>query len=82
MGSRSLAPDPALPIAPPGLQFPVLALRRVCINVGGAIRLAGALRPGKTVVTMLCDSGLRYASTIFDPSWLQARDLPQLPRMR
>ena len=52
------------------------------INVGGAIRLARAMGPGKTIVTMLCDSGLRYASTIFNPAWLQARDLPLPPWMR
>src|SRR3546814_8644019 len=33
------------------------------INVAGAVALARELGPGKTVVTMLCDSGLRYLST-------------------
>lgn len=32
-------------------------------NVLAAIRVAGRLGPGKTVVTLLCDSGLKYLST-------------------
>ena len=51
------------------------------INVVGAVRLARSLGPGKTVVTILCDSGLRYLSTIFNPDWLRARDLPPPPWM-
>ena len=52
------------------------------INVAGAIRLARALGPGKTVVTVLCDSGTRYLSTLFNPVWLAARNLPLPPWMR
>jgi cysteine synthase A len=52
------------------------------INVGGAIRLAQAMGPGKTIVTMLCDSGMRYLSTIFNPDWLRARELPLPPWLR
>ena len=32
-------------------------------NVVAAIRVAGQLGPGKTVVTLLCDSGLKYLTT-------------------
>jgi cysteine synthase A len=46
------------------------------INVAGAMRLAENLGQGKTVVTVLCDSGLRYLSSIFNRDWLRARDLP------
>ncbi len=46
------------------------------INVAGAIRLARELGPGKTVVTILCDSGLRYMSSIFNRGWLTAKGLP------
>lgn len=49
------------------------------INVAGAERLARDLGPGKTVVTILCDSGSRYLSTLWNPAWLKARDLP-VPR--
>jgi cysteine synthase A len=27
-------------------------------------------------VTLLCDSGMRYLSTIFNPVWLDAKNLP------
>lgn len=48
------------------------------INVAGAVRLARELGPGSTVVTILCDSGLRYLSTIWNPEWLAARGLPPI----
>ncbi len=48
------------------------------INVAGAVRLARDLGPGSTVVTILCDSGLRYLSTIWNPEWLAARGLPPI----
>jgi cysteine synthase A len=31
--------------------------------------------PGKTIVTILCDSGMRYLSTLFNPDWLRAKGL-------
>ena len=37
------------------------------INVAGAIRLARELGPGHTIVTILCDSGTRYQSQLFNP---------------
>ena len=46
------------------------------LNVAGAIRLARALGPGKTVVTILCDGGQRYASKLFNPAFLRERGLP------
>jgi cysteine synthase A len=46
------------------------------INVAGAIRLARDMGPGHTIVTVLCDGGQRYASKLFDPEFLAARDLP------
>lgn len=46
------------------------------INVAGAIRLARELGPGSTVVTVLCDSGTRYASKLFNPAFLEAKGLP------
>ncbi|WP_174273503.1 cysteine synthase A [Sphingomonas bacterium] len=45
------------------------------INVAGAIALAGELGPGKTIVTILCDSGMRYLSTLFQPAWLESKGL-------
>ena len=46
------------------------------INVAGAIRLARDLGPGKTIVTILCDTGFRYLSTLYDREWLEAKGLP------
>lgn len=46
------------------------------INVAGAVRMARALGPGHTIVTVLCDSGSRYQSRLFNPAFLRAKDLP------
>ena len=45
------------------------------INVAGAVRLARALGPGKRIATILCDTGFRYLSTIYNPEWLRAKGL-------
>ena len=46
------------------------------INVAGAIRLARDLGPGKTIVTVLCDSGARYQSKLWNPEFLRSKGLP------
>jgi len=46
------------------------------INIAGAMRLARELGPGHTIVTVLCDSGTRYQSKLFNPDFLRAHDLP------
>jgi cysteine synthase len=46
------------------------------INVAGAIQLAKQLGPGKTIVTLLCDSGNRYQSTLFNPEFMRSKNLP------
>jgi cysteine synthase len=46
------------------------------INVAGAVRLAKDLGPGKTIVTILCDTGFRYLSTLYNADWLKAKGLP------
>jgi cysteine synthase A len=45
------------------------------INVGAAVALARELGPGHTIVTILCDSGSRYQSRIFNPEWLATKGL-------
>ena len=45
------------------------------INVAGALRLAREGGPGQVIVTLLCDSGIRYLSRIFNPDWLRTHDL-------
>lgn len=46
------------------------------INIAGAMALARELGPGKTIVTILCDSGMRYLSSLFNPAWLETKGLP------
>ncbi len=46
------------------------------VNVAGAIRLAKQLGPGKTIVTILCDSGNRYLSKLFNPEFMRSKKLP------
>jgi cysteine synthase len=43
------------------------------INIAGAIRLARDLGPGHTIVTILCDSGARYTSKLFNPAFLRSK---------
>jgi cysteine synthase A len=49
------------------------------INIAGAIHLARALGPGKTIVTVLCDSGARYHSKLFNPEFMRSKGLPVPP---
>ena len=46
------------------------------INIAGAIKLAKKMGPGKTIVTILCDHGKRYASKIFNKEFLKEKNLP------
>ncbi|WP_323006204.1 cysteine synthase A [Pseudorhodobacter sp.] len=67
----------ALPIV-----FDMLAEEGLClggssgINIAGAIRMAQAMGPGHTIVTILCDYGTRYQSKLFNPEFLHAKGLP------
>lgn len=50
------------------------------INIAGAVRLAKERGPGQTIVTILCDSGHKYQSTLFNRDWLTSNHLdPDLP---
>ncbi len=49
------------------------------INVAGAVELARQMGPGHTIVTILCDSGFRYLSTLFNADWLTAKGLSVPP---
>jgi cysteine synthase A len=48
------------------------------INVAGAVHLGRELGPGARVVTILCDTGFRYLSTLYNPEWLRLKGL-QVP---
>jgi cysteine synthase A len=64
------------------LLFDLLSEEGLClggssaINVAGAIRLARDLGPGKTIVTILADSGQRYQSKLWNPEFLRGKGLP------
>lgn len=51
------------------------------INIAAAIRVAKALGPGHTVVTILCDGGSRYQSKLFNVAFLREKNLPVPPWM-
>ena len=46
------------------------------INVCGAIKMAKDLGPGHNIITILCDSGQRYQSKIWNKSFLKSKNLP------
>ena len=46
------------------------------INIAGALEMAKEMGPGHTIVTILCDSGQRYQSKIWNPEFLRSKDLP------
>jgi cysteine synthase A len=50
----------------------------VGINVGAAVSLAKQLGPGHTIVTVLCDSGARYQSRLYNKEWLASKGLSPL----
>ena len=45
------------------------------VNVCGAVEAARRLGPGHRIVTILCDNGSKYRSTLFDREWLAQKDL-------
>jgi cysteine synthase len=45
------------------------------VNIAGAVRQAKARGPGQTIVTLLCDSGHKYQSKLYNPEWLKAHGL-------
>lgn len=49
------------------------------LNVVGAMKMAQKMGKGKTIVTVLCDYANRYASKIFNPTFLREKGLPVAP---
>ena len=45
-------------------------------------RVARAMGPGHTIVTILCDGGSRYQSKLFNPEFLRAKNLPAPPWLK
>jgi len=69
--------EEALPVL-----FDLLTAEGLClggssgINVAGAKQLARQLGPGHTIVTILCDSGTRYQSKLYNTAFLRDKGLP------
>ena len=67
----------ALPLIFDLMQFEGLYLGgSTAINVAGAVAMARELGPGHTIVTILCDSGQRYQSKVWNPKFLKSQNLP------
>lgn len=72
-----ISDEEALPLA-----FDLLKKEGLCVgastgvNLAGAIKLAKKMGPGHTIATILCDSGLRYQSKLFNPEFLKSKGLP------
>jgi len=49
------------------------------INVAGAVALGRQLGKGSRVATILCDTGFRYLSSLYNADWLRAKGLPVFP---
>jgi len=49
------------------------------INVAGAVALGKQLGPGSRIATILCDTGFRYLSSLYNAQWLEAKGLPVFP---
>jgi cysteine synthase A len=46
------------------------------VNVAGAIRMAKAMGPGHTIITILCDGAAKYQSKMFNREFLESKGLP------
>jgi len=45
------------------------------INIAGAVRYARQRGPGQTIATILCDSGHKYISKLYNPEWIEKSGL-------
>jgi cysteine synthase A len=45
------------------------------VNVAAALQVARRLGPGHTIVTILCDTGAKYQSRLFNRKWLAEKGL-------
>lgn len=71
-----------------GLHWVARLLREegLCLGLSSGINVAGAVELGKQLVaegrknvrvaTILCDTGFRYLSTLYDADWLRSKGLP------
>ncbi len=71
-----------------GLEWIARLLREegLCLGLSSGINVAGAVAMGRELVaqgrkdvrvaTILCDTGFRYLSTLYNADWLRSKDLP------
>ena len=67
----------------------LLAEEGLCLGLSSGINVAGAVALGRQlaadgrkdarVATILCDTGFRYLSSLYNREWLQAKGLPVFP---
>ena len=67
----------------------LLAEEGLCLGLSSGINVAGAVMLGRRLVaegrdapriaTILCDTGFRYLSTLYDAGWLREKGLPVMP---
>jgi cysteine synthase len=67
----------------------LLAEEGLCLGLSSGINVAGAIALGKQLVaqgnknarvaTILCDTGFRYLSSLYNAEWLKAKGLPVFP---
>ena len=74
-----------------GLDWVARLLREegLCLGLSSGINVAGAVALGRQlrsqghqnprIVTILCDTGFRYLSSLYNPEWLAAKGLPVFP---
>jgi cysteine synthase len=46
-----------------------------CVNLCAAVHIAKQLGPGHRIVTMLCDSGARHLSKLYNDDWLRSQGI-------
>lgn len=73
---------------PEGLEWVARLLREegLCLGLSSGINVAGAVALGRQllaagvenprIATILCDTGFRYLSTLYNAEWLAAKNLP------
>lgn len=72
-----IADEDALPIIYDLMQNEGLFLGgSSAINIAGAMAMAKDMGPGHMIVTILCDSGQRYQSKVWNPAFLREKNLP------
>jgi len=67
----------------------LLADEGLCLGLSSGINVAGAVALGRKLVsqgrkspriaTILCDTGFRYLSSLYNPAWLREKGLPVFP---